>query len=100
MFCSSLKLASNEPNVFLLHAAAHSVPLGREGPYQTHPHRAYGHRADEGARERPRDAGGPAIQLGQILHQHPRAPEDLAGQHGSDPQQERGPVRGLELAPT
>lgn len=84
--------AANTSEALLFHLAAYGVSFRREGPDQAHPDRADGHGADEGARERPRDAGGPAVQLGQVLHQHPRAPQDLAGQHGSYPQQERRSV--------
>lgn len=87
--------AANKSEVLLFHVAAYGVSFGREGPDQTYQDRADGHGADEGARERPRDAGGPAVQLGQVLHQHPRAPQNLAGQHGSYPPQERRSFRGL-----
>lgn len=75
--------------------AAHSLSVRCEGPDEAHPHGADGHRADEGARERPGDAGGPPVQLGQVLHQHARAQKDVAGQHGSHPPQERRSLRGI-----
>lgn len=74
--------------------AAHGFPVRREGPDEAHQDGADGHGADEGARERPGDAGGPPVQFGQVLHEHARAPQDLAGQHGPHPQQERRPLRG------
>lgn len=80
--------------LFLSGCAAHSLSLRCQGPDQAHQDGADGHRADEGPRERPGDAGRPPVQLGQVLHQHPGAPEDLAGQHGSHPQQEQRPFRG------
>lgn len=58
---------------FLFVFAAHCVPVRREGLDQAHQDGADGHRADEGPRERPGDAGGPPVQLGQVLHQHPGA---------------------------
>ncbi|KAJ0009333.1 hypothetical protein NQD34_001035 [Periophthalmus magnuspinnatus] len=58
---------------------------------------ADGHGADEGARERPRDVGRSSVQFSQVLHQHSRATQDLAGQHGPYPQQERRSVRGCDV---
>lgn len=58
---------------------AHCFSLGCEGPDQADPDGTHGHWADEGTWKRPRDAGGPAIQPGQILHQHPGAAQNLAG---------------------
>lgn len=86
---------AQKPDLLLLYFAAHSISIRREGPDEAHQNCADGHRADEGARERPGDAGGPAVQLGQVLHQHARAPQDVAGQHGPDPQQERRSLRGF-----
>ena len=72
----------------------HSVPGGGEGPDEAHPDGPDGHGPDEGAREGPGDAGGPAVQPGQLLRQHPRAPAHLAGEHGQGSLSQRRPVRG------
>ena len=73
----------------------HSFPIGCEGPDQTHQNSVDGHGSDEGARAGSRDAGGPAVQPRQVLRQHARTTQDLAGQHGPDPREERRPVGGL-----
>lgn len=73
----------------------HGLPIGREGPDQTHQNRFDGHCSDERAREGSRDAGGPAVQPRQVLRQHAGTTQDLGGQHGPDPCEERRPVRGL-----
>lgn len=88
---------TNKSDLLLLYFAAHSISIRCEGPDKAHQDSADGHRADEGARERPGDAGGPPVQPGQVLHQHARAPQDLAGQHGTHPQQEWRSLRGIFL---
>lgn len=74
--------------------AEHSIPIWCERPDQEDPDCTDGHGSDEGARERPRDAGGPAVQSGQILRQHTWTPQDVAGQHGPDPREEWRPLWG------
>lgn len=75
----------------------HSFPIRCQGPDQTHQNCFDGNSSDEGARERPRDAGGLAVQSRQILRQHARAAQDLARQHGPNPREERRLIRGLLL---
>lgn len=58
------------------------------------PHSAHGHCSNEGTWEGPRNVGGSPVQLGQVLRKHPRAPQDVAGQHGQDTREERRLLRG------
>ena len=57
--------------VCCLRDAVHGFPLGSERSDQADPYSADGHGPDEGARERPGDAAGPAVQLGALVRQHP-----------------------------
>lgn len=78
-----------------LHDTVHDIPHGSEGSDKADPHSADGHGADERAREGPRDAAGPPVQLGPVLRQHPRTETDLAGQHGPSTPEKRRPLRGI-----
>ena len=61
---------------------AHSLSVPGQRPDQEDPHRSHGDGPDAGAREGPRDAGGPAVQAGQVLRQHAGAQTNVARQHG------------------
>ena len=55
-----------------------------EGPDASHPDSADGDVEDSRAPERPRDADRPAVQPRQVLHEHARTAQDVAGEHGAE----------------
>lgn len=73
-----------------------SVPLGGERSDQAHPNSADGDGPDEGAREGPRNAVGPSVQLGPLLRKHPRTETNMAGQHGPRSPEEWRSLRGAD----
>lgn len=77
-----------------LHDAVYNIPQRSKGSDKEDPDSADGHGPDEGARERPRDASGPAVQLGPVLRQHSWTETDLAGQHGPSTLEKWRPLWG------